>query len=308
MTGLAIGIDVGGTKTHIRAEENGVIRSERVISSRNWRTGDWDADSRQLPDLIAGVTGGSAPAAALVIGAHGCDSHEECQALQSLLAPLFRCPVIIRNDAELLPAATGRNPAIGLICGTGSVAVTRNPGGPLMVAGGWGWILGDEGSAAALVREAARRIAHSLSATGSSEALLTQVLTEGLGAPVPRFGQALSRLGSADKVGELAPIIFAAAENGSHAALSVIREGAAGLAGLTCWLKNRGAEADHVVCGGGVFVAQPGFYEMFREELKRHPDGTLSSELFSDHPVAGACRLAGELAMAAQRGSRFQTM
>ena len=67
-------------------------------------------------------------------------------------------PVQVLNDAELLPAALGLNHQIGLVAGTGSVAVSRSPKTGMLVAGGWGWVIGDEGSAAGLIREAGRAV------------------------------------------------------------------------------------------------------------------------------------------------------
>ncbi len=54
-----------------------------------------------------------------------------------------------------VPAA-GYADGIGVVSGTGSIAVARTAEGRMLAAGGWGWILGDEGSAPALVREAAQ--------------------------------------------------------------------------------------------------------------------------------------------------------
>ena len=62
------------------------------------------------------------------------------------------------NDAELMVPAAGYFGGIGVVSGTGSIAVARTAEGHMLAAGGWGWILGDEGSAPALVREAAKAI------------------------------------------------------------------------------------------------------------------------------------------------------
>ena len=75
-------------------------------------------------------------------------------------------PVRVVNDAELLPAALGLSHEIGLVAGTGSIAVNRTRGGRMLAAGGWGWI-GDEGGAG-LLRER-RGPSHALEIGGDPE-------------------------------------------------------------------------------------------------------------------------------------------
>jgi N-acetylglucosamine kinase-like BadF-type ATPase len=51
------------------------------------------------------------------------------------------------NDAQLVVAAgTPNGYGVGLICGTGSIAIGRGVDGRMSRAGGWGYLLGDEGS------------------------------------------------------------------------------------------------------------------------------------------------------------------
>lgn len=60
-------------------------------------------------------------------------------------------------DAEIaLTAATGGNPGIVVIAGTGSIAFGKNQPGQTIRVGGWGYIFGDEGGAFDIVRQALR--------------------------------------------------------------------------------------------------------------------------------------------------------
>ena len=45
-----------------------------------------------------------------------------------------------------------------MVSGTGSIGVARDADRNLVIAGGWGWILGDEGGASGIVREAVRAV------------------------------------------------------------------------------------------------------------------------------------------------------
>ncbi len=63
------------------------------------------------------------------------------------------------TDGDLVVAAgTSEGWGVGLIAGTGSIAVGRNRAGENARAGGWGPLMGDEGSAYSVVLAALRRI------------------------------------------------------------------------------------------------------------------------------------------------------
>ena len=66
----------------------------------------------------------------------------------------------IVHDTQLILAAADVQDGIALISGTGSVAWGRTPDGRTARAGGWGYLLGDEGSGYWVGRQAVR---HALS-------------------------------------------------------------------------------------------------------------------------------------------------
>ena len=59
-----------------------------------------------------------------------------------------KAPVLVVNDAlaALVAGAGDQGPGIVLIAGTGSICYGRNEAGQAARAGGWGYLLGDEGS------------------------------------------------------------------------------------------------------------------------------------------------------------------
>jgi len=64
---------------------------------------------------------------------------------------------LITNDAVIaLAGATGGEPGVIVIAGTGSIALGRNAAGKTARAGGWGYAFGDEGGGFDLVRQALR--------------------------------------------------------------------------------------------------------------------------------------------------------
>ncbi len=306
--GLIVGIDIGGTKTHLRALWPGEYRRERILPSQEWRSRDWQGDARRLLDISADLVG-NARIEALGVGAHGCDDTSECAAFQAAFQAEAPIPVTVVNDAELMPLAVGLPGQIGVVAGTGSIAVHRTGQNELVVAGGWGWIIGDEGSAAGLVREAVRAVALHLDSGGCADDPLVQAIFSTLEVPnAARLGSRLGELSKASTVGRYADAVFRAADLGSPLALRVIEEGGKALADLVGRLLLRGVTATHVVAGGGVIVSQPRLWQAFTEGLRAKPTETITPVLFTGKPVEGAMNLALTTLQAAARDTAAATL
>ncbi|MCL6707859.1 hypothetical protein M8R20_12695 [Pseudomonas sp. R2.Fl] len=291
---MIVGVDIGGTKTQVLAELGGGKVGEKVVPTAEWRDRtDHDSDIRTLASLIIAAADGSMPTTT-VVGAHGCDSDEDRLALQARLSRLLPGAVLVLNDSELLLPASGRSNGISVISGTGSIAVSRDAHRRMIAAGGWGWYLGDEGSASGLVREAARAVRSSLD-RGDALDPLGRYLLDALAISSPiELGRALAGIGSAAGIGRFAHLVFAAADTGSKLAEQVIVEAGASLSGLAEQLVRRGAPRSDVVTGGGVISRQPRLFSAFRSALAdRLPDIRLT--LLSEPPVTGAMALARKL-------------
>jgi N-acetylglucosamine kinase-like BadF-type ATPase len=290
-----LGVDIGGTKTHLRLRNTSGER-DLVIPTNEWRHRHWQRDAATIVELVLRFAEGS-PIAAMGVGAHGCDDKDECLAFEEAFNAQSPFPVRVVNDAELMPAAFGLDRQIGVVAGTGSIAVCRTAQGEMLVAGGWGWIIGDEGSAASLVREAARAVALHLDRGGGAGEPLVRHLFRELAIPsAARIGSSLGSLGGAKDVGRHATLIFDAADEGSDLADTVIREGGRGLAELVARLRLRGSEATTVVAGGGVIVSQPRLWSAFQTGLAEVCGPDLSLHLHRGPPVEGAVVLADRLA------------
>jgi len=293
---MIVGIDIGGTKTHLRAVplDSGPAR-DLVVVTGEWRVRDWGVDATRLLEVVAGLVDGGR-LAAIAVGAHGCDDAEECQAFQAALSANIETPLAVVNDAELMPLALGFTGQIGVVAGTGSIAVCRPSPDRMLVAGGWGWIVGDEGSAPGLVREAVRAISRHFDAGGGRGEPLVEAIFDTLRVPsIPRLGSSLAEMRSASVVGRHATAIFQAAEAGSLLATKVIHEGGLALARMAALLDTRGAGATHAVAGGSVIVGQPLLWRAFAEGLVEASGGRIAPHLFTGDPVEGACRLAADL-------------
>jgi N-acetylglucosamine kinase-like BadF-type ATPase len=290
---VSAGIDIGGTKTHVLVKRNGEILADEIVPTESWRRWQVEPDAEALATLAVRVCGGAAPAA-LGIGAHGCDSDRECSEFEGAMARWLPSLVKVVNDAELLVPAAGYASGVGVVAGTGSIAVARDGDGRMLAAGGWGWVLGDEGSASGIVREAARAVRGAIDRGERGDLLIDRLLAEyGIG-DATRLGRTLSELRGAAAWGRHADVVFAAAAAGSALARRVIVDGGRALGDLVGVLKARGAEAEVVVAGGGVITEQTLLLDSFRARV-----GEISpaSEvvLLRAAPVVGAVAIAERL-------------
>ncbi|MFR0355349.1 BadF/BadG/BcrA/BcrD ATPase family protein [Streptomyces sediminimaris] len=291
-TPLVVGIDVGGTKTHLRAYAGSVRVADHLRASSGWRPHDPVAAADRLAAVVAEALPAGARPSAVAVGGHACETPRQCERIRTALRLHLDVPAAVVGDAELLVPAAGLDRGVGLVAGTGSVAVGRAAGGDPVQVGGWGAVLGDEGGAAGLVRDAARA-AWAAHDRGEQPDALARGLLASFGVPeVPALGAALESAAdvSADW-GRHAPAVFAAAEAGSPAAVAVIAEGGRSLAALVARLAARGVAVDDVVVAGSTILAQPPLYEAFVTALAASVPGARPRPLRVP-PVEGAVALA----------------
>ncbi|MFE9453666.1 N-acetylglucosamine kinase [Streptomyces sp. NPDC006739] len=294
-TPLLVGIDVGGTKTHLRALAGDATVTDRIRTSAGWRPHDPAAAADWLARLVTDALPAGARPSALAVGGHACETPRQCALIGTALRRHFDAPALIVGDAELLVPAAGLDKGVGLVAGTGSVAVGRAADGSPVQVGGWGAVLGDEGGSAGLVREAARAVwaAHD---RGEAPDELAAGLIAAFGvAEVPALGAALESAADVSaEWGRHAPVVFDAAGAGSLLAHEVITAAGRSLAALVVRLAARGISVDDVVVAGGTVLAQPRLYDAFAAALAESLPGARPQPLRVP-PVTGAVALARSL-------------
>lgn len=287
---IIAGVDIGGTKTQVMVTRDGEVVADEVISTESWRVLQMDADAQSLADIVRKLANGEEPAS-IAVGAHGCDTDEQCRQFQALIAERVAGRVQVVNDSELLVPAAGYFQGIGVVSGTGSIAVARTTDGKMLAAGGWGWILGDEGSAPALVRDAAKAIRGAIDAGDTTDPLIAALMAELNTKDPTKLGRLLNDVRGAVVWGRHASAVFKAADEGSKLADAVITEGGKALAALVAVLVKRGANAERVVAGGGVIAEQPLLMSAFRTAMAEiAPKSEVL--LLRKPPVIGAIALA----------------
>ncbi|GAB3159003.1 N-acetylglucosamine kinase [Microbispora hainanensis] len=314
MSPAVVGVDVGGTKTRIQLADasNGEILADLTVPSTGWQTASLPRAAAWLSERLhpllqqgpqarkiqarnikaRNIKARNLDVRHVVVGAHGCETPGQFERLAQELVRVLATPVTVVNDAELLVPAAGLAGGIGVISGTGAIAVGRHRDtGEYLSAGGWGWVLGDEGSGSALVRDAARavlaRADEGAPGDGLDVALLRAFGVTGL----PELAAAMSWNGGVETWGVHAPVVFAAAEAGSATADAVITAGGRSLARLVSCLAGRGADLGAVVVAGGVIANQPRLMRAFEEELSSLLPA-VTATLLQAPPVLGAVELA----------------
>lgn len=292
-----VGVDIGGTKTHAMASGDdaspGAEPEEILVPTSAWRLGlrDPEAAANALTRLLVEQFGATVFSAALAVGAHGCDNSRQCADLDRELRRFVRGPVIVVNDSELMAPAMGHENAIGLVVGTGSIATARDDAGELVTAGGWGWALGDEGSAAGLVRDATKAVLTRVDEGDAPDALGRRLLARFEAHDAAELALAVGAADSAEARGLHAREVFLAADEGSTIAERVIDEAGESLAGLVDRLLRRGIRAETVVAGGSVIERQLRLQTALTRALaRRRPE--IGVEILTRPPVFGALELA----------------
>ncbi len=163
---MLLGVDGGGTSTEAwLAEVGGEVLGRGVSGPSNAKAVGMEAARQALDAALdaafddAGLE--PAPVDAACLGLAGFDRPDDRTILTGWAdeARLARRLVLV-NDGDLVVAAgTPEGWGVGVIAGTGSIAVGRAPDGRTTRAGGWGHLIGDEGSAYVFVLDALRLVA-----------------------------------------------------------------------------------------------------------------------------------------------------
>jgi glucosamine kinase len=147
-----LGIDGGGTKTSCAVgDELHLLATATAGPSNIVRVGEAQArESLQQAVRQACVAAGIAPAqvAHTCVGGSGAARPEVAAIVRRSLAEILATPIDVVGDMQIaLEAAFDTGPGVIVIAGTGSIAYGRNSQGTTARAGGWGFAIGDEGSA-----------------------------------------------------------------------------------------------------------------------------------------------------------------
>jgi N-acetylglucosamine kinase-like BadF-type ATPase len=264
-TRYVIGIDAGGTKTvGLLADEQGNISTKARGGGANLVVHGELAVEKVLYQIIEDLEA-PGPVAAICLGMAGVDRGEDKEIAAGILRRLgMRRAVSIVPD-PLIALVAGAPEGIGIVvvAGTGSIAYGVDPQGKTARSGGWGYLLGDEGSAFWLGHAAIRQGIRALDGRGPATTLFERI-AEKLDLAVPNglvkwfYDQELSR----HRVAELASVVEEAANDGDDAASSLLDQAAQHLARAARSVERQLEFEDSfpLVQAGGAFKACPSLH------------------------------------------------
>lgn len=307
-TDLILGIDGGGSHTTAllaRLRDNGYeVRGKGRGGPSNLRALGESVAFGSLDEAIADAfrNAGLSPTsvAAVVFGLAGAGREVE----QNLIRKWARQRNIARNievvsDSSLLLAMLPEQWGISVVAGTGSAVWGRGPDGRTARAGGWGPLLGDEGSGYQIALAALRAVVRQLDGREPVSLLSALLLKE------MRL-QSLEELilavhgGSWDRarIAELAALVMHAAEGMDTAARAIVLQAARELADQIVLVARKLAldAPCHIAFSGGLFKHHRLYPDLIVQLLAERESGAIrlkDEEIhLIDEPSLGALRMA----------------
>ncbi|WP_409343877.1 N-acetylglucosamine kinase [Paenibacillus sp. MBLB4367] len=305
MMKLVLGIDGGGTKTEALAlDQNGDLLLRLTGESTNPHAVTFPKAMRNLGELLdaalasPAIQGFDLTAAAL--GLSGVSTEEEQRAVQRYLQDYQKerqmtFDVSLLHDAQIaLMATLGREEGIIAISGTGSIVFGLSPEGERYRVGGWGHLLGDEGSGYEIGLRTLRTIMRSFDGiippTRMTDLLLEAYGFSSLAELKPYiYNDSIQK----SDIAKFAEICIRASEDDDKAAVNILLYAAGELADAAIALigKNEWFQACDLVTTGSIFTHSSRFSGLFREKVAgTYPGVTLHAS--TQPPAYGAALLA----------------
>jgi N-acetylglucosamine kinase len=296
-----LGLDGGGSHTVcLVVSGEGQEVSRALAGPCNHQSIGLEAARRALTDAIASARRDASdpPLAAACIGMAGLDRDEDLRLIRQMVEPLLPgVPVEIVHDSDIaLAGATGgRLYGVVIIAGTGSISVGFDAAGRRARAGGWGHLLGDEGSGYDIARRGLNAATRAYDRRGPAT-LLVERLVQASGAAT--LEDLANRIYLDDwnvgQVAALAPAVLAAADEGDALAEEIVTHAGRELALAARAVVEHLGMADQafdLVLSGGLFKGSPRLVECVQREVRGFAPQA-SADLPRHEPAYGAALLA----------------
>ncbi|MFS0556637.1 N-acetylglucosamine kinase [Brevibacillus sp. 179-C9.3 HS] len=284
-----IGIDGGGTKTKAAiCNEAGQVQAIVVGESSNPLSRRWEDVEETLRQLIsavrvkAGAT--EEEVAGLFIGLGGADRPQIKDRIQHAFADPWGERLFIDNDVvAALYAGTWGQPGVVLLAGTGSIACAFSKEGARHRVGGWGYLVGDEGSGFDLGKKAAIAVLREYDGRGEPT-VLTRLFLEhyGVGRPDELISLIYGGSNPRMELAKTSQLVEQAATLGDQVANGLIAQAVEDLLELADACLKKIQEPLPVVLAGGLLTAST----RLREQLVAR--ASFATVIPSVSPVIGA--------------------
>jgi N-acetylglucosamine kinase-like BadF-type ATPase len=294
-----LGIDVGGTKTTclLADTEGRIVAAARGRGANRQAAGELELEKALHSVMEEALADRGILPSAICLGIAGVDRAEDADVVRAIMRRIgYKARTLVVNDALIaLEAGVGDAAGIVIVAGTGSIAYGRDPLGRAARAGGWGHVLGDEGSGYWIGRLALRAIVREADGRGAATSLTSRLLEHfGVERPEELIQKVYHDEFTPSAIARLAQYVQQARDESDSVASGILERSAHELLGAAAAVTARlGMTNDEFtyVLAGGMFHAVP----WLREQLTRllptiaHRSRTYHLEA---EPALGAVRLA----------------
>ncbi|MFC5703207.1 BadF/BadG/BcrA/BcrD ATPase family protein [Cohnella faecalis] len=272
-----IGLDGGGSKTYcVIGDGEGRLTFLSRGSSSNMKSKPWTEVRKVLSESIMECWDNGREEESelntVFLGMAGSDRPEDRERIGCFLEELLPSnrEFVVRSDAlSAMASGTWGEPGIILIAGTGSIATSYNPAtDEYHRVGGWGYVLGDEGSGYQIGRSGLISMLHQFDGRGPYTAITEKVLRQW---KMDNASQLITYVYENEElrktVAEAARAVLDSAAEGDQVANRIIDEAIGELILLVETLAGKGSrreERSPLVIAGGLFDSET-FFSRFRE-------------------------------------------
>ncbi|MDQ3492712.1 MAG: hypothetical protein M3452_05575 [Chloroflexota bacterium] len=294
---LYLGLDAGGTRTVCLAGDGRAILGRGEAGPANPNVAGLEGFRRAVVEAAeqAMRSLGDRRATRAWIGVAGSERPVMRTALRSAALDVLAVEEVhISHDARLVLAAAGVISGIAVVAGTGSSVYGLRRDGQEVKVGGWGHLLGDEGSAYDIGRAALRAVAQAADGRGPATRL-TEGIPRALG--VSDADELRERCYPATSVAEVAGLATVVLDlaGADEAAGSILETAAADLALAVAVCGERMKEPDSssclVVAAGGLLRPRSPLFTLLAADLQAR-DASYQVAPLTAEPASGALALA----------------
>ncbi len=298
MKKFIIGIDGGGTKTHaVFLSLSGHLLGQVTVGPSNYQQAGKQGIQAVCKEILAELPQKGLDAKGIVrwvLGLAGAGRPADQRAVREAVEELgFQNRVTVENDGFIaLVGAFSGEPGMILISGTGSICYGMNAKDEMARSGGWGYLLGDEGSGYFIGNQALIASLKDLDGRGKKTVLRQKfesfynVATIDLIVPQIYSGSIRK-----EDVAGLAPFVFEAAERGDDVAEGIVARAGQELGKMAVAVARR-LELENqpirVAPIGSVLTNQQQRLTPFIEEELKSVSGTIQFQQPQYPPAVGA--------------------
>lgn len=302
---LILAVDTGGTKTAAWLVEVVDDNEHRLLGQARTSAGNplsvgFEKAAQAILEACATARHlanyGEKPAARAVLSIAGAANRQMAQRFSewAVSVGIGRRVAIVSDVLPILAAGSPDCCGVALIAGTGSSAFGRAADGNAKRCGGWGYLLGDEGSGYAIGRAALQHVLRVLESGSPADGLADSMLNALGASSVTELTRAI--YGSADPrhtIAAFTPIVASAADRGDPVACEVFTDAAASLAELaarTAATVGLTGTNFSLAISGGVLINSPRLQQLLQAELDKR--GLSCGVNVVNEPLMGCVRLA----------------